>query len=182
MRPEASAEAIRPREAQVPEGEAVATEPPSRAPIHADVIIAGVILAVCALVWAVTAGFEEVPAALLSGMGPAVFPRIVLVVIAALALWLALSSRGRPDPVREPIPGLVFVTGGAVLAFMGVLKLLGVYGAILFAVIGIGRLWGERRWWLLAAVAAGMIVAIHLAFAVAFGIPLPRGIAASWLS
>jgi putative tricarboxylic transport membrane protein len=181
MRPEMAADPMRP-EAGAPQSERAAATPSARSAIHADVIIAGVILAGCALVWAVTASFEDVPAALLSGMGPAVFPRLVLGVIALLAVWLAISSRGRPDEVREPVHGMVYVTGAAVLAFMGVLHFLGTYPAIAFAVIGIGRLWGERRWWLLALVAMGMIAAVHFAFAVAFGIPLPRGTAAMWLS
>jgi hypothetical protein len=178
MRPGRAAEP----EARAPDREAAAARTRSRAPVHADVIIAGVIFACCAAVWAGTATFEDVPAALQSGMGPAVFPRLVIGVIALLAFWLALSSRGRHDPVREPIHGLVYVTGAAVLGFMGVLYLFGMYGAMLFAVIGMGRLWGERRWWLLVAVAAGMIIAVHFAFAIAFGIPLPRGIAVGWLS
>jgi putative tricarboxylic transport membrane protein len=182
MRPEMAAKPVGSHEAGAPERERAEAELPARAQVHTDVVIAGVILAACAVIWAITAGFEDVPAALLSGMGPAVFPRLVIGVIALLALWLAWSTRGRPDEVREPVHGLVYVTGAAVLAFMGVLKLFGMYAAIVFAVVGIGRLWGERRWWLLAAVAAGMIVAIHLTFAVAFGIPLPRGIAGAWLS
>lgn len=180
MRPKTAAKPVATYE--VDPLEKAATEPAPRAPVHADVIIAGVILACCALIWAVTTSFEDVPAALLSGMGPAVFPRLVIGVIALLALWLALSARGRPDEVRQPVHRLVYVTGAAVLAFMGVLKLLGMYAAIVFAVIGVGRLWGERRWWLLAAMAVGMIVVIHLVFAIAFAIPLPRGIAADWRS
>lgn len=181
MRPEMVAKPVGSHEAGAPERDTT-TEPPARAPVHTDVVISGVILVACAVIWAVTAGFDDVPAALLSGMGPAVFPRLVIGVIALLALWLALSARGQADEVREPVHRLVYVTGAAVLAFMGVLKLLGMYAAIVFAVIGIGGLWGERRWWLLAAVAMGMIVTIHLAFAVAFGIPLPRGIAGAWLN
>jgi putative tricarboxylic transport membrane protein len=181
MRPEMAAEPVRPREAGAPDREAAAASTRSRAPVHADMVIAGVIVACCAAVWAGTAAFEDVPAALQSGMGPAVFPRLVLGVIALLALWLALSSRGRPDPVREPIQGMVYVTGAAVLGFMGVLTLFGLYGAMLFAVIGMGRLWGERRWWLLAAVAGGMVIAVYFAFTIAFGIPLPRGMLGGWV-
>jgi putative tricarboxylic transport membrane protein len=181
MRPDIAAEPVGSHEAGAPERETT-TEPPARAPIHVDLVISGVILVACVVIWAVTAGFDDVPAALLSGMGPAVFPRLVIGVIALLALWLAFSARGRPDEVRDPVHRLVYVTGAAVLAFMGVLKLFGMYVAIVFAAIGIGRLWGERRWWLLAVVAVGMIVTIHLAFAVAFGIPLPRGIAGAWLN
>jgi hypothetical protein len=154
----------------------------ARRPIHTDVCIAGVILVGVGLIWAVTATFEDVPAALAQGMGPAVFPRLVAAVIAMLAIWLALSARGRPDPEREPVHRSVWLTGLAVLAFMGVLKLFGLYGAIFFAVVGIGRLWGERRWWLLAVIAIGMSVTIHLAFVTAFGIPLPRGIVEAWPS
>lgn len=176
-----TAEPIGPRESAAPDDAAAAARPPWWRAVHSDVIIAGVILTGCALVGAVTATFEDVPAALLSGMGPAVFPRLVIGVIALLALWLALSSRGQPELGREPVRGLVYATGAAVLVFMGVLNLAGMYGAILFAIIGIGRLWGERRWWLLAVVAAGLIFAVHLAFTVAFGIPMPRGIAGGWL-
>jgi hypothetical protein len=182
MRPEMGAKPVRSHDAGAPERKTPAAELRARAQVHTDVIIAGVILAACAAIWAITAGFEDVPAALLSGIGPAVFPRLVIGAIALLALWLAWSARGRPDEVREPVHGLVYITGAAVLVFMGVLKLFGMYAAIVFAVVGIGGLWGERRWWLLATVALGMIVTIHLAFAVAFGIPLPRGIAGAWLN
>jgi hypothetical protein len=44
-----------------------------------------------------------------------------------------------------------------------VLTLFGMYAAIAFAAIGVSRLWGERRWWMLAAVAGGMIATIYLA-------------------
>jgi hypothetical protein len=72
---------------------------PTRAPVHADVVISGVILVACAVIWAVTAGFNSVPVAL-------------------VALWLASSARGRPDEVREPVHRLVYITGAAVLVFM----------------------------------------------------------------
>jgi hypothetical protein len=44
-----------------------------------------------------------------------------------------------------------------------VLTLFGMYAAIAFDVIGVSRLWGERRGWILAVVAGGMIATIYLA-------------------
>ena len=157
-------------------------EPRRKRPVrvHTDVVIAGVIIGLCALVWAGTLTFEDVPAVLAQGMGPGVFPRLVLGVMIVLALWLAVSSRGRPDPEREPVHRMVHLTVAAGLAVMRVLYVFGIYGAIVFSFLGIGRLWGERRWLLLAAVALGLAIASHLVFVTAFGIPLPRGLLAQW--
>jgi hypothetical protein len=150
--------------------------------VHTDLVIAAVIIALSALVWGGTLTFDEVPAALAQGMGAAVFPRLILGVIMVLALWLAASCRGRADPEREPFHRMILLTVLATLAFMIVLKFLGIYGAILFSFVGIGRLWGERRWILLAAIAVGMAVVTHLLFVSAFGIPLPRGMIGQWLT
>jgi putative tricarboxylic transport membrane protein len=144
--------------------------------LHTDCIIALAIVGFSALVWGLTLTFEELPAALVQGMGPAAFPRLVLAVIVGLTLWLAWSSRGRADPAQEPVPGMVYLTVLAVLVFMAVLEFLGIYGAILFACVGIGRLWGERRWLLLVAIGVGLAVVTHLAFVTGFGIPLPQGV------
>jgi hypothetical protein len=152
-----------------------------RARLHSDVGIAGAIVAFCIAAWIGTLMFDEVPAALTQGMGPGVFPRLLLAVMIVLAVWLALSSRGRADPEREPIRRTVLLTGAAGLAFLAVLQVLGIYGAIVFSFVGIGRLWGERRWPLLAAIAAIMVAVTHLAFTVGFGIALPHGLLGRWL-
>ena len=150
--------------------------------VHTDVAVAAVIVAASALIWAGTFTFEEVPAALAQGMGPAAFPRLILAVLIALALWLAVSSRARTDSAREPIHRMVYFTLLAGLAFAAVLVAFGVYGAILFAVLGIGRLWGERRWLLMAMIAAGLGVTTHLVFVRGFGVGLPRGLLLQWLA
>jgi hypothetical protein len=166
-------------EAQVPErptdtGGVAPTLPRYR--LHTDYVIALVIVGFSALVWGLTLTFEELPAALAQGMGPAVFPRLILTVIVGLALWLAWSARGRANLAREPVHGMVYLTVLAVLVFMAVLKFLGIYGGILFACLGIGRLWGERRWLILVATGVGLAVATHLAFVIGFRIPLPQGV------
>jgi hypothetical protein len=171
--PIASQEAPAPKTLRTGEKDGTHTGRPSRP--HSDVVIAGGIIAFCTLVWGGTLTFDEVPAALAQGMGAEAFPRLVLCVLTVLAIGLALASRGRADPEREPIHRLVLLTAAATLAFMVVLKIFGIYGAIAFAFLGIGRLWGERRWSLLAAVTVGMAITIHLVFVKAFGIPLPSG-------
>ncbi|MCV4615668.1 hypothetical protein OFM04_37785, partial [Escherichia coli] len=60
------------------------------------------------MVWGLTFTFDAVPAALTQGMGPAAFPRLLLGVIALLALALAWAARGRADEAREPTPAIVY--------------------------------------------------------------------------
>ena len=156
--------------------------PPSRrGGIHTDVIVAGVIVAFCAAAYALTLTFDTVPAALAQGMGPEVFPRLVLGVMAVLAVILAWAARGKADEAREPVPGMVYLTGLAMFAFMGLAALAGMLVAMFVAVVGIGRLWGERRWGLLILTGLGLSVGIRLLFVNGFGIALPRGLLGDWL-
>jgi hypothetical protein len=148
--------------------------------LHADQIVALVILAGCAAVYGLTLTFEEVPAALTQGMGPAAFPRLLLAVMAVLALVLAFAARGQADEHREPVPAIVYRTAAAMLAFMALLWLVGMPVAMAIAVLGMGALWGERRWAILVATAIGLSAAIYLVFTKAFGIPLPRGLLGDW--
>jgi Tripartite tricarboxylate transporter TctB family len=148
---------------------------------HADYVVVLVILAFCAGVYGLTLTFEEVPAALTQGMGPAAFPRLILVVMAVLAVILAFTARGRPDEEREPVPAIVFWTALAILAFMGLLAIVGMPVAMAVAIVGMGALWGERRWAILLASAVGLSLSIYLAFTKLFRIPLPRGLLGEWL-
>jgi putative tricarboxylic transport membrane protein len=147
----------------------------ARPAFHADHAVAAVIVGFCALVYVLTAYFDEVPAAIAQGMGPAAFPRLVLAVMAALALGLAFASRGQQDESRERLPATFHLTVLAVAAFMGLVTLAGMVVAMFCAVVGIGRVWGERRWWLLALSGVGTAASIRLLFVNGFGIRLPPG-------
>jgi len=155
--------------------------PGARRRRHSDYAVALVILACCAVVYGLTFTFDTVPAALTQGMGPAAFPRLLLVVMALLAIVLALSARGRAEEAREPVPATVYRTAAAMLAFMALLWLAGMAVAMAIAVVGMGALWGERRWLLLAASGIGLSLAIYVFFTKLFGIPLPRGLLGEWL-
>lgn len=146
-----------------------------------DVAIGLAIVAMALVVWAWTTSFDDVPAALTQGMGPAAFPRLVLGVIIVLALWLAWTASRREPLEYEPVHPMVYATIAAVLGVIGAMMLLGIHGAVLAACIGMGRLWGERRLLLLATIAVGISLAIHFAFVRGFGIGLPRGLLQTWL-
>ena len=110
--------------------------------LHTDVIVALAVLAFCAGVFALTFTFDTVPAALAVGMGPAAFPRLLLAVMALLALILAVTARGRAEEVREPVPPMVYWTAAAMIAFMGLLAIVGMVPAMIVAIVAMGAMWG----------------------------------------
>ncbi len=145
-----------------------------------DVAVGLAIVAMALVVWAGTTTFDDVPAALTEGMGPAAFPRLVLGVIVVLALWLAWTASSRQPLEDEPVHPMVYATIAATAGVVGAMLLFGIHGAVLAACIGMGRLWGERRLLLLASIAAGLSLAIHFAFVRGFGVGLPRGLLQIW--
>jgi Tripartite tricarboxylate transporter TctB family len=155
--------------------------PETRRRFHADYGVALAILAFCAAVYGLTLTFDTVPAALTQGMGPAAFPRLILGVMAVLALTLAVVARGQAHEVRGSVPAIVYWTAAAMALFMALLWLVGMPVAMAASVIGMGALWGERRWLLLAVSGIGLSVAIYVFFTKGFGIPLPRGLLGEWL-
>jgi putative tricarboxylic transport membrane protein len=172
---------VAPEGADVP-GDSLTPGTPARARrFHSDVIIAIGIVAFCALVYAITATFPSMPAMLTMGMGPEVFPRLLLGVMVLLAGLLALLARGKPDEVREPIPPIVYWTALAMIAFMGVLWLIGMAAAMFVGFVGIGLLWGERRWPVLVLSGLALSAFIYALFVKGFAIPLPRGLLGDWL-
>lgn len=154
---------------------------PAHARLHSDLAIALGIVAFCAVIYAVTTGFPRMPSMLAMGMGPEVFPRLLLAVLIVLAGVLALLARGKTDPAREPIPAMVYWTVLAMLAFMAVLWLTGMAFAMVAGFVGIGALWGERRWALLVVSGVILSASIYLLFVKGFGVPLPRGVVGDWL-
>jgi putative tricarboxylic transport membrane protein len=156
---------------------------PGRSPLlDEDVRIAIAIVAFCAVVFAATLTFDTIPAALTQGMGPALFPQLLLAVLVALSVILAAMAWGRPQEAREPIPPMVYATGAAMAAFMAAVWLAGMLAAMFVAYIGIGRLWGERRWPLLLASGGVLCAVIYVLFVKGFKIPLPGGIIDAWLA
>jgi putative tricarboxylic transport membrane protein len=142
--------------------------------VTANRIAAAAVIAVAAVLFALTFGFEELPAGLAGGFGAEAFPRLVLGTIMALAVLLALVPQSaEPQP---PIPRMVYFTAASLLAFMALVPLVGMLPAMFLFLVGLGWLWGERRAWLLVAVAAAVLAAIWGVFVKGFAIPLPQGL------
>ena len=128
-------------------------------------------IAVAAVLFALTFGFERLPAGLAGGFGAEAFPRLVLGVIAGLAVLLFVTG-----PANEPqtrIPAMVYYTAGSLLAFMALVPVAGMLGTMFGFLLGLGYLWGERRAWLLLVVSAAVMAAIWGVFVKGFAIQLP---------
>ena len=142
--------------------------------MSANRIAAAAVIAVAAVLFALTFGFEKLPAGLAGGFGAEAFPRLVLGVIAALAVLLFLAPPMSEPPAR--IAPMVYFTAGALLAFMALVPLIGMLGAMLVFLVALGYLWGERRMWLLVLVAACVLAAVWGVFVKGFAVPLPQGL------
>jgi hypothetical protein len=138
----------------------------------ADRRVAAAVLAAAAAIFALTFAFDEVPAALMQGLGAALFPRLVLAVIALLALALAWHGGGAR---LAPVPRAVWATAAALAAAALAIPLIGMLAAGFVVTVGLGRMWGERRLRLLLAAAAAMTAALWLVFVRLLGVALPRG-------
>ena len=137
-------------------------------------VAAAAVVAIAAVLFALTFGFEKMPEGLTGGFGAEAFPRLVLGCIIALAVLLLLGKPGsEPQP---PIPRMVYFTGAALLGFMGLVPFLGMLAAMFVFMVGLGYLWGERRLWLLLLIATLLSAAIWGVFVRGFGVQMPQGL------
>jgi len=137
-------------------------------------IAAAAVIAVAAVLFALTFGFEKLPAGLAGGFGAEAFPRLVLGVIVGLAMLLFVAGPASEPPTRTP--RMVYFTAASLLAFMALIPLAGMLGAMLLFLVGLGYLWGERRAWLLLLIATSVVVVIWGVFVKGFAIQLPQGL------
>ena len=142
--------------------------------MSANRLAAAAVIAVAAVLFALTFGFEKLPAGLAGGFGAEAFPRLVLGVIAGLAVLLALpATAGEPLP---PIPPMVWTSGALLLAFMALVPLAGMLPAMFGFLLGLGWLWGERRYGVLLLNAGLLSAVIWAVFVKGFGVQLPKGL------
>lgn len=110
--------------------------------------------------------------------GPTFFPWVLTAALGLLGTALAVSSlRGaapaRAIPAAGPFPWTAL---GAIVAYIALLPWAGFVPASVAFCALLMRIIGERRWWAIAAGAAGMPLALMLVFRYVFQIPLPRGV------
>lgn len=143
-----------------------------------DFAIAGVALAFSGAAFALTTRFDEVPVALMSGLGAELFPRLVIGSMALFAGLIGLGIGGAPTPAPAALPPMLWKTGATLLAFMGGVELIGLWPSAFLFVVGLGRLWGEPSLGKLAAAAAGLCLALYLLFVRFLGGTFPKGVVA----
>lgn len=142
--------------------------------MNANRVAAAVVVAIAAALYALTFGFEKLPEGLSGGFGAEVFPRLVLGLIAALAVGLAfVPARGAPQPA---VPRTAYFTGASLLAFMALVPLAGMLPAMFLFQLGLAYLWGERRHLLVLSIAGTTTALLWAVFVRGFGIQLPKGV------
>ena len=141
--------------------------------MSANRVAAASVIAVAAALFALTFGFEKMPEGLSGGFGAEAFPRLVLGLIAALAVLLFATATSAPQP---PVPRMVYFTGASLLAFMALVPHAGMLPAMFLFQLGLAYLWGERRHLLVFSIAAATTALLWAVFVRGFGIQLPKGV------
>ena len=157
---------------------------PATSRIHrVDTIVALIVLAICAILYWRTLTFPNAPTSLAQNVQPWMFPQLLLLLIAVLALFLPfehLQKRKQgidldEDRRHRPKP-IVFTTALATIVLVGVMPWLGTYVGLLIAAAGLPLLWGERRWKILVPYALLFPTALIWLFAGALQVSFLPGI------
>ncbi len=126
-----------------------------------DVRVAAATLVFCAAAYALTYRFDKVPEALMSGLGAEFFPRLILAAMAIFAVLIALGVGNAPLAPPPRIPRMVWITAAAMLLFMALVEVIGMWPASLLFLVGLRRLWGERSFIKLSVSALGLLGALR---------------------
>ena len=149
-----------------------------------DLVVAAIILAACAFLYWQTTTFREVPPSLAQNVPPALFPRLLLLAIAAMAVLLPFEhmqkkaqgidlDQERSDRIRP----ITFVTALVLIGIVLAMPWLGTLPALIVACALLPVLWGERRWWLVALYAIAFPLAITYLFVAGLEVNFIPGIA-----
>lgn len=161
-----------------------------------DLILVGALLALAAYVWHETSGYPRPSGeAMVEGLGPAFYPRILAIVLAGLACLVALAAvvRGprrdmavaaghpethpRRDPWRAGAVLAVLVAYWLLLPVAGFL--LATFAALVAAMAFLappGRRGRPATWGIIAACSAAASGGVFLLFTRVVKVPIPTGI------
>ena len=149
---------------------------------HSDVVVGSVLLALCAAIYWLTTDFTEVPAMLSQNVPPTFFPRLVVMIVAALSVLL-IAAGLRKNPVSAPaVSPVVFVTAGIIVLAGFLVDWIGTLPTLSLIAVTLPLAWGERRLPRIGLLAVGLPSAIYIIFSIALGIRFPAGQLFSGLS
>jgi putative tricarboxylic transport membrane protein len=149
-----------------------------------DLAVTAVIVAICAFLFWDTTNFEQVPPSLAQNVPPTLFPRLLLVLIVVMALFLPFEhvqkraqgidlDKERSDRVRP----ITLLTALALIGIVLVMPRLGTLPALVVSCALLPVMWGERRWWLVALYAIAFPLVITYVFVAGLGVNFLPGIA-----
>lgn len=148
-----------------------------------DLVVSAVILAICALLYWQTTTFAQIPRGLAQNVPPTLFPRLLIIVIAIMAVFLPFEHVQKRqmgidlDAERqERIRPITFVTALALLGVVGLTPSLGTLPAMILACALLPLMWGERRYWLVAIYAVLLPLAVTLLFVAGLEVNFMPGI------
>lgn len=148
-----------------------------------DLVIAAVLLALCAWLYYLTSQFEEVAQLFAQDVPPEFLPRLLIWIIAILSLLVPfehlLKPQGRAhfDKDRsEPIKPMAYATIGLLALTVLSIEWLGTYVAIVLTCLLLPVLWGERRWMVLIPYALVFSTTVVLLFSKFLGVYFEPGV------
>ena len=157
--------------------------PPPSSVHKVDLAVAAIILALCAFLYWDTTTFARIPQGLAQNVPPTLFPRLLLIVIAAMAVFLPFEHVQKrrmgidlDDGRRDRILPVTHLTGLALFVVVLITPWLGTLPAMVIACAALPLLWGERRYWLVAVFALALPLAVTLLFVTGLEVNFMPGI------
>lgn len=145
-----------------------------------DAIVGGVILVLCAIIYAITLTFKEAPASIAMDMQPASFPRMVIVMIAVFSIAIMVLAYRRSNKVLKPIPVMTILSAGVMIGFVLAFSFLGIIPAMVLLCIFLPILWGERRWKIIIPFCILFPATVYVIFAVLLNVHFDASPLAFW--
>jgi hypothetical protein len=142
--------------------------------VNSNRVAAAAVAAIAVALFAATFWFEQMPEGITRGFGAELFPRIVLGTIVALAAMLVFVPP--PADALPRIPPMVWYSGASLLAFMALVRVIGMLPSMFVFLLALGYLWGERRHVLILVSSAILTLSIWAVFVKGFGVQLPKGL------
>jgi putative tricarboxylic transport membrane protein len=145
---------------------------PAPSLIHrTDLVLGALIIGIAGLLYYATSTFEEVAPLLQQGITPAFFPRMILVFIIALSLFLPFehiihARQGKSlDKARERrIKPITFITALFLMTVLVIMPHLGTIPTMVLSCALFPILWGERRFIVIGLYAVGFPVFVSILF------------------
>ena len=148
-----------------------------------DLGVAAILLGICAALYYVTTGFDEVSPLFAQDMPPERFPRMLLWVIVGLSLALPFERGLRKekgqvlDKARgKPVPPIVYVTAAFLALAVFSIQWIGTFLVLVLVCVGLPLLWGERRLKILLPFVAVFPAAVMLLFSKVLGVYFEPGV------